>query len=179
MSKLTTVENVKLYLNITDNQEDDIIDLLIEDASSFFETYTNRKILTDTYVDIFKGRNYFHILKNAPIQEILSVKILNQEIKPQNRASFTEGYFFDKNKIVLYGYKFSNVDLGNEIIYKSGFDIVPKDIETAVIILTALRYKEKDRLGVKNKKINNEIVYFDLGIPEKVKLIMDQWIVPF
>lgn len=57
MGDLTSLANVKQWLNINTPQSDTLLARLVTAQSAFFETLVNRKILRATYTDIFNGHD--------------------------------------------------------------------------------------------------------------------------
>ena len=76
---LTTLENVKLFINQTtfSTQEDDLLRLLINSCSEYIQnTYIGRSLRSQEYVDFIEGTQQpYLVLDNRPITAITSIQI--------------------------------------------------------------------------------------------------------
>lgn len=170
MSDLTTVDKVKQYLRINHQQDDLLIKRIITSSSDFIKTYTLRDILASNKVDKFTGfGNNFYLLKNYPINSIISITIDNNILN-------SNSYDFDDCEVYLKGYNFSRNRLSNIIVYNAGYTECPYDLEQSVIELCGFKYKQMEHLDLKNKIIAQETVGFIVEeIPKFIKVVLDRY----
>lgn len=147
MADLTTLANVKAWLNVKTSTDDTLLDRLISACSTFVQSWLNRQILTATSTEVRHGEGGTRLLlANYPVTAVQSLTINGRTIPPA-ADSTSPGYLFDDMEIALVGYEFCRGNFNVQVEYTAGFATVPLDIEQAVIETIGLRYKEKDRIG--------------------------------
>ncbi|MEP7299158.1 MAG: head-tail connector protein [Burkholderiales bacterium] len=157
---LTTLENVRAWLNVTSTADDALLTRMIEAASAFIETWLGRKILSANYVETRDGALGTRLItRNYPVTAVASV--VSDGITIPLAASVSEhGYVFWPWGLALRGHGFTR-GYGNVVIsYTAGYASVPADIEQACCELVGLRYKERDRIGFVSKTLAGETVTF-------------------
>lgn len=98
------------------------------------------------------------MFKNYPVKQIDFLKIDGVAIPPSSSGS--NGYVYDAYSFMLIGYTFTRGYQNVELSYQAGYDSIPNEIEQACIELIALRYKERERIGMVSKSIAGETVMF-------------------
>lgn len=162
MADLTTLANVKGYLNITNSTDDTLLSRLITAASSFIEKILSRTFTAANYNEFYDGNDgATFLLPYYPVNSITSVTIDTQVI-PLAPDSISNGYGSNVYGVFLRGYKFTKGYQNVQIAYNAGYSVIPLDIEDECIRLVALRYKYKDRIGVSGKGIGPEHVSYDM-----------------
>jgi uncharacterized phiE125 gp8 family phage protein len=177
---LTSLANVKQWLEITTSTNDALLTRIIDSCSSYIESWLNRKILQASYTENYNGSGSSALtLTNYPIISLQSVSIggVAQAIVSQSDFT-TSGVKFSGRRLIGQNIKFSK-GAGNIIIsYTAGYAAVPSDIEQACIELVALRYKNGrgERLGVSSKALASESVSFFSGdMSDSTRNLLLQW----
>lgn len=157
---LTTLANVKQYLNITTTTDDALFTRLITAASTFIQSWLSSYVLQQSYTETRNGKDT-HILNfaNFPVTAVASVTIDGFAVPPSPGVN-QAGYVFDQNQLYLYDHKFRRGIQNVTFSYIAGYVTVPLDIEQACIELVSLRYSEKNRIGQVSKSIGGEVVAF-------------------
>ena len=95
----------------------------------------------------------------TPVVGVTALTIDGNPILP-SPDGIAPGYVFSPSRLALIGGGFrrglANVLLG----YQAGYAAVPPEIEQAVIELAALRYRERDRIGLVSKGLAGETTSF-------------------
>ncbi|MCL1908966.1 MAG: phage head-tail connector protein [Holophagaceae bacterium] len=148
---LVSLDAVKSWLGIADENSDVLLQRLITAESQAIEKAIGRPILATERTDFIAGYGSSTIMPPAtPILEVERAFIDGAEVKTRHdnltiwRAD--GGPWPKKSRI--------------QITYTAGYLAVPYDIEQACIELVALHYKERDRIGHQSKSIAGETVSF-------------------
>lgn len=160
---LTTLANVKQYMNITVTTDDSLLTRLVTEVSQYMQSWLNRTIASTVYTEKRDGTGGYQMtLREYPIISITSLMIDNIVI-PAAADPTQTGYLFDKERIVLNGYQFTRSFQNIVINYTAGYAATPFELEQVCIDMVSTAYKTKDRIGVSSKTINGETVSFNLG----------------
>jgi len=172
----TDVTKIKSYLKITSGTDDALITTLANAANDFLSTFMNRDIASQSYDEKRDGNGKSRMMfGNWPVTAVNSV-LVNGVAIPPAPSVIDNGYRFSQFELILVGYCFTAGMLNVELSYTAGFGSIPNDLSQAATELAALRYKEKDRLGITNKTLANEIVaYSQKDMPDSVKTVLNQY----
>jgi len=151
---LTTLENVKSYMQITDTSSDVVLSRLISAFSEWFLNQVNRgALITSTYTEQRNGQGGDSITPIYwPIQSITSVTVDNVAVPASTQG--TPGYVNDSFTIWLTGYRFRRGRGNVQLVYEAGYPTVPLDIEQAVIDQVALTLRRQPNLGTTTQNMN-------------------------
>lgn len=179
---LATVEQVKGYLGINSVADDALLTRLVGSASGYIQAWLNRSFGVEQYTDRVNGTGGDNLqFKNYPVTAVASVVIDGQTI-PESTTPFAPGYVWDERGISLRGYAFGRGKLNVSVTYTAGFDIVPAEITQACCEMIAMRYKEKDRIGLTSKGLAGETTAYSLkDMPDSVRTILNNYkkVAPF
>jgi Phage gp6-like head-tail connector protein len=175
VADLTTVANAKLWLGVVSATDDTLLARLVSGVSAWIQEWLGRTIASQSYTETLNGngRDVLVFLR-YPVTAVTSVTIDTVAIPPRS-APGQAGYFFDSDFLYLDGgYFFTKNSKQNVVIvYTAGFATTPLDLEQAAIELIALRYKDKDRIGVTAKSIGNEhVTFFSKDFPDDVESVL-------
>lgn len=175
---LATVEQVKGYLGITSVADDALLERLVGSASAYIQKWLNRDLGSDIYIASMDGNNSdTMLLPNYPVQSVTSLTIDGQAI-PLSSGPLNKGYAFDDNRIVLRGYRFTGGLLNVEVTYTAGYadGEIPADVTQACIEMIAMRYREKDRIGLSSKGLAGETTaYSQKDMADSTRHILNQY----
>ncbi len=179
---LTTLSDLKSYLNITGSENDGLLEALIERVSELFEEFTNRNIKArDYHFDPQEGAydrkaaildgNGLQVLQLSqyPVNSITTLMV-NARTLPRAETYSASGWIDDgtleaAGLIRLRGYVFTRGAANVQLAYNAGFDEVPKDLAQAAIEQVAFKFQEgfKGRLGLSQRSLSAGSVRLDTG----------------
>lgn len=173
---LTTLENVKGWLDLSGNEHDDLLNRLVTACSAFVVSWLSIGILHTTYTDKRTGHGGKAMtMANFPLLAVTSLTV-DGVVIPAAPNSQCPGYTFDDNTIYLNGYSFSRNKNNVLVTYEAGFDMVPFDIEQAVVETVGLRFKEKKRIGKTSEGLSGQTTSFKLdAFSDSAKQILFQY----
>ncbi len=176
MSALTTVDNVKKFLSIKGDVDDELLERIIKAASAFIENWLGREILAHNVIEYRDGNGKDEIIfGELPVLEVTRVSVFDRVI-PASPDFQQFGYRFADWWLVLQGEFFHRGRRNVQIDYRAGYEVVPDDIEQAVIDLVSLRYKERDRFGVRSKTLAGETIsYIVSDLSPSAKSVLTQY----
>ena len=158
--ELTTLDNVKAWLGVTNTDSDELLSRLIAAASQFIQTWAGRSFAVQDYSERRDGNGGRQMLfADFPVLSVSRVAVNRREIPPIVEAG-DNGYSFTPSKLTLDGFVFNRGELNVLLEYKAGYETVPADVEQACIEMIALRFKERDRIGFQSKSLAGETVTF-------------------
>lgn len=170
---LTTLNDVKSWLGLTDGSDDVLLVRLITAASHFMQQFMGRDIVSTTYNDeVYHGNGSAMLtVRQFPIISIAGLSVDGVAISD---------FSFDSRNVYLKVPL--AIGMGNvKITYTAGFATVPFMLQQAAIELVSLRYREKDRIGHSSKQLGGETVSFivsDMTASIKTALLDFQNVVP-
>lgn len=175
-SDLTTLANVKQWLNVSINTDDLLLTRLITATSGFIQSYLNRQLISQIYIENRSGNNgNLMLFANYPATAVSAVTIDGTAI-PSAPDVKTAGYRFDSVSIFLNGYAFTRGFNNCVLSYTAGYSSIPLEIEQACFELIGLRYKERDRIGHVSKSLGGETVAFvQKDMTDDVKTILKNY----
>lgn len=143
MVQLCQLSDVKAYLGITSDGDDEILTRLIESASELAEIHCGRSFAIQTYTHEVRARGARSLfLLHGPVVSIDGVSMGASTLGAsryyrEGRELFLEGGMLWAEKVV--------------VTYKAGYAQPPKPVEQAVLETVALRYREKPRIGMASR----------------------------
>jgi uncharacterized phiE125 gp8 family phage protein len=173
---LTTLANVKAWLNLATDTADELLRRLITAVSGFIEAEIDRQIASQGYTEIRNGHGGSQmIFANTPVTAVGSVKV-NGLVIPAAADFSASGYRFTPSALSLNGYCFSR-GLGNvDLAYTAGFAATPPELEQACIELVVLRFKERDHIGQDAASMQGQNITFSTrDMPHSVKTVLNNW----
>lgn len=159
MADLTTLTNVKSFLNIdsTNSNNDAELSRLITSYSSLIRSWVNRDLTTASYVDYCNGTGSNMIMfPNYPVTAVSSVTI-------DNTVVTSTDYMFDETRLILKNGRTFTYGRNNVVLsYTAGFATVPYEIEQICIEMVSKTFKKRDRIGLSSKGLAGETTSYDL-----------------
>lgn len=174
---LTTVSDVKAWLNVTATGDDNLIQRLITGASDFIEQYLSRDIVQTTYTnERYHGNDGVQLmLRNWPIVSVTSITVTDQAANVLGSYTGANCWFDDRSIYLSTGDVFTAGRGNVQVTYVAGFTTVPYGLAQAAIELVSMRYRERERIGLASKGIEGATTSFSIkDMPASVKTILDQ-----
>jgi hypothetical protein len=178
VSDLTTLANVRAYLNSTggtaNTVDDPLLERMVSAASAFVERWCDRAFLSATYTEMRSGTGTRVLAPfQWPIQSIASLSVDGVAI-PARPAVGASGYYADTDFVYLDGYSFTRGRANVVLAYTAGYNDVPLDVEQAVIEMVATAYRSRDRIGLVSKGFAGETTVFSQkDIPPTAKTALE------
>ena len=134
---LTTLERIKTFLNITNENSDSILNQLLQSVSEEVQNHCNRKFLKATHTEYFDGDKAERLfVSNFPIISITSIHDDIERVFGADTLVDTDSYVADsENGIIQFDYP---IGLGTgqknvQVIYEGGYETIPMDLQDAVV----------------------------------------------
>ena len=160
MADLTTLANLKGWLNLTATGDDLLLARLVTSASAFVESWLGRAVGLADYVETRDGTGGSTLaFAVGPVQSVTALSIDGNGVAA-SPDGIAPGYVFSPSRLALIGRRFRPGLANVTISYQAGYATVPADIEQAVIALAALRYRERERIGLASKGLAGETTSF-------------------
>jgi uncharacterized phiE125 gp8 family phage protein len=160
MADLTTLANLKAWLNLTATGDDALLGRLVTAASAFVENWLGRAAATTSYVETRDGTGGTTLVfAVTPVTAVTALTIDNHPIAP-SPDGVAPGYVFSPSRLALIGGGFRRGLANVTVSYQAGYAATPPEIEQAVIALAALRYRERERIGLVSKGLAGETTSF-------------------
>lgn len=190
MADLTTLDNCKSWLKLSDAQmtDDLLLARLISASSTLIQSWLNRQIVAQNYIEVLDGQgNNQIVFANYPVSNVTSLLIDDLPIPVSIDGGVLQtGYGFDAERLWVIGYQFHrNSGYANDfsrgrgnvtVSYTAGYATVPFDIEQACIELVAVKYRMRDRIGQKSIGMGGESTSFDTSdIPAYIQTLLMQY----
>lgn len=177
MPQLVTLAEAKAVLQSPDG-DDGLVSELIERASAAVESYTRRRILHASLVDLLSGGSKALVLRFRPVVEVAQVVDLESQ-----QAVNSEEYAVDRRAglVLRKRGKWPKGDLRWEVRYTAGYaatvDEVPPDIKQAVILLVQAWYQRRDP-AIREERIGDySYTLADrAGWPDAVRALLDPYV---
>lgn len=186
---LTSVANVKAYLDITTSTKDTLIELLINGCTDWIEAECGNRRFKDSTTDITEyydgdydstGRDKI-FLKQFPINSITSVSYKSGgNISPTWVDYSLNDYERNDEQGVLY---FANetrqyllaLPRGRQIVkvvYKAGYITIPSDLELCCIKLVAKELNKRKSQGLTQEGVGGATFQWNEDIAPDIKKII-------
>lgn len=180
---LTTVERVKAYLRLRDDQSaelDGIVETLIASVDAWFENATVRALASAARTEsfVYQGREDRILPRYYPITAVSSVKVDGVTISPASSWASGSGWYLVGDAIWMLG---SEVDEGClvELAYTAGYATVPEDLAQAATELVAIKFSERKHVGSQTQNLSGySVTWLPAIVPQTVKDVVDHYRVP-
>lgn len=177
---LTTIDEVKLGLDVTGSDDDEWLASLIHGASAAIEQYTNRIFARQTYIETVAGSDHPKLLlSHTPIQSITSITcdsepIVDYDIEDADAGVLHRDVGWLRTAWVGWEVERRVVPLTDElnhtVEYEAGYLLpgqtdrnLPYDVEQACVITVMHWYRRERRGGgdVQSKKVGDLSVTYE------------------
>jgi len=183
MRNLITVDDYKLYTNISSLDQDDRIELLIPYVSQLIKNYCTRTFIdnydvdTENFTNIiqyYNGGDDYLYTEEFPIlsvEEVAYSEDSGQTYIPL--AEYTD-YLIDKqnDRLVIFGASDINYPNYFKITYRAGYSVLPGDLYIAALDL--LEYYMKREASPRKTQGSVSIEYIrSSDFPHHIKRVLD------
>jgi uncharacterized phiE125 gp8 family phage protein len=173
---LTTLDAAKAWLAIGSSNDDGLLASLVSAASQFIQTWLNRSIASQAYTEVRNGLGMTKMaFADYPVTAVTSVTVDGVAI-PASTGPTVNGYVTDGTMLYLRGYTFTSGIQNVSLAYVAGFAVTPPEVAQACIELVAMRYRERDRIGLASKAVGGETTAYSLkDLPADVETILKNY----
>lgn len=183
---LTTLNNLKTYLNISGSAKDALLELLINAMTDHIESYCNNRRFADTtYTQVeYDGTGTKTlILDQYPITTTTTF-VLEENSEPDNEDDWetlaSRRYWTDDEGMVrTYDILFLKSPYKYRVTYSAGYTTIPSDLEMACIMLCSEFYLKGGSTGVVSETLGDHSITFNqfsqLSQDSTVKAILDKY----
>lgn len=175
---LTTLANVKQWLNLTTEAADELLTRLIAAASAFIQgpEGIGYQVASQEYALVLDGQGGDMLVLGAkpPISAVASLQVDGMSI-PAAATATAKGYHFSPSAVWLTGYAFTRGRGNVELACTRGWAATPAVLEQLCIDLVALAYKGRDHIGQESAGVKGETVTFSKDLPEPLKQTLKTW----
>jgi hypothetical protein len=197
---LTTLADVKAWLQTGQSAfpatDDALLTRLITAASQFIQTWLNRQIASQDWIEIRDGigsilgpSDVRYQFASFPVSAVSLVVVDGLTIPPtsvsppQTGATVVStfatqaGYFFTPTQLVIRGYLVPRKAGCVTLRYTAGYATTPPDLAQACIELVALRYRERTRVGEVARAIGGgeTVSYSQKDMSDSIKTLIQQY----
>lgn len=173
---LITLEELKTYLWITDNSEDDLLNNLIEYSSDFIKNYTWRDFEASDYTEYinWNGERKFN-LKQFPIISLNSFKYNTWTFTSEVWVDFDEDtYKIEKETWIMFLNFFLNVWIKNiEIKYRAWYEEIPWNIKNIALKICSFQYNTRKSSWISSENVDGTGFVFSDKIPDNITLSLN------
>jgi hypothetical protein len=196
---LTTLGDVKSWLQTGQNAfpttDDALLTRLITAASQLIQTWLNRQIISQDWIEARDGlgnalgpsdvRYQFAAFPVTAVSRVVVDGIVIPAIPtPAQSATAAvgamaaqSGYLFTPTQLVIRGYAVPRKAGCVSMQYTAGYAVPPADLSQACIELVALRYRERGRIGEVTKAIGGgqTVSYSQKDMSDSIKSLIQQY----
>ncbi len=198
---LTTLADVKAWLQTGQSAfpttDDALLTRLITAASQFIQTWLNRQIASQDWIEIRDGlgstlgpRETRYQFATFPVSAVSRV-VVDGVTLPAIPASppaqsgmiivgsfaAQAGYLFTPTQLVIRGYAVPRKAGCVTLQYTAGYAVTPPDLAQACVELVALRYRERSRIGEVARVIGGgeTVSYSQKDMSDSIKALIQQY----
>ena len=198
---LTTLADVKAWLQTGQNAfpatDDALLTRLITAASQYIQTWLNRQIALQDWIEVRDGTGNAlgsvearYQFATFPVSAVSLVVVNGLAIPPipispptppgiaaVNTFASDAGYLFTPTQIVIRGYAVPRKAGCVFLQYTAGYPVTPPEIAQACIELVALRYRERSRIGEIARAIGGgeTVSYSQKDMSDAIKTLIQQY----
>jgi hypothetical protein len=175
---LCTVDAVKAMMDppLTVTTEDALIGTIVTASSQYILTATSRSFTPATFTKRFNGTGADRLfLPENPVLTVSSLIIDGSSVPAAaNAQSF--GYLFDDFCLYLTSGTFSRGIQNVTVSWQAGYAAVPADVAQACVELAVYAYRERSRVGMTSKTVQQMVTAFDKrSIPARVADVIQMY----
>lgn len=166
---LISLSDLKAYLNITDSSQDSLLTSAIEQASSFIDSYTNRKLEAQDYslrLD-WHGEDEF-IFPQYPVNTLTSFQYNSWTIGTPVWEDYNKDKYYLDNDTGVFSLTFRiHKGIKNiRVICNAGYATIPEDLQRACIQIATYYYSQagKTTSQVKKEQVDGASIEYDTTI---------------
>ncbi len=174
-TSLTTLARTKTYLGISNDSQDTLLEILIDGASDFIQTYCDRTFKKSDYVEVVRGSgSEALLLKSYPIIGDVSLEENTSGDASDSWNSIGSDRYFtfnDEGYLEAHDFTFAKRPRAYRATYVAGYLLqgsvvtgeniaLPSDIELAVMRLVSGILNQRKAEGTSNQNLGDYSISF-------------------
>jgi hypothetical protein len=195
---LTTLSDVKAWLQTGQSAfpatDDALLTRLITAASQFIQTWLNRQIASQDWIEVRDGlgntlgpsetRYQFAAFPVTAVSSIVvdgltlpAIPVIPSAPSGGPVVGTQAGYLFTPTQLVIRGYAVPRKAGCVTLQYTAGYAVTPPDLAQACIELVALRYRERSHIGEISRAIGGgqTVSYSQKDMSNSIKALIQQY----
>ena len=195
---LTTLADVKAWLQTGQSAfpstDDALLMRLITAASQFIQTWLNRQIASQDWIEVRDGlgntlgpsetRYSFAAFPVTAVSSVVvdrvplpAIPVTPLAQTDGSNAGAATGYLFTPTQLVIRGYAVPRKAGCVTLQYTAGYAVTPPDLAQACIELVALRYRERSHIGEISRAIGGgqTVSYSQKDMSNSIKASIQQY----
>lgn len=148
---------VKARAVIESNDDDDLVDEMIDEVSAYAERYCSIRLLRQTIQAKCDGFSDFVRLPDGPVEDGADIAVTYFDINGDEQALPAEVFSLVQQGLnsaleLQAGQSWPQIKHGSRITveYTAGFQAVPYDIRSAILMRTVELYQRRENAGAKS-----------------------------
>lgn len=186
---LINLIDLKTYLGIKTNDDDELLEDICNRATSVFEMFCNRKFKYCSAAGVAQEITEYHngvgqqiFLNYYPIISVTSIHDDSDRVFGASTLVAATDYIVhsDVGIIEMEVSEFMGGSRGTKVVYKGGYQTdVPYDIVNAVMEIGGLLFKERDHLGFQSKQFSDgSVALFSDKLSQWTRAVIDRYSKP-
>lgn len=178
--KFLSVKDMELFIDNGDGGQDAILEVFIEAATAWIESYCNRTFESVTHSKTYDGDNGVELfLGESPVTSITSVEITTGSVaSPTTTELDSNDYvlYEDDGRIVLVdGDAFSKGNLNVAVTFNAG-KALPGDVKKAAIDLVRWYWRRwnENREGISSISAADVNTTYETDVPKAIRNALDR-----
>lgn len=176
---LVSLSNFKSYIGVSGSDSDDVLNIILDWASSMVESYIGRTLASATYTYLHNWDGQVRIvLEQYPVSSITSVDYNTGTIETPVWETVDENkYSLDTEEWQINFTMPLNRWFNNyKVVYVAGYDTIPNDIQLAVMKLWARYWNTRSSDGISSETVNADTLAYDTSmIPNDILVVLDSY----
>lgn len=161
---IITLAEFKSYLWITNTTQDTLLNLLLNSANDFVESYIWRELALQTYTQ-FQDWNAQReiLLENYPVTSITSLQLNEWTLETPNYVSIDLNSFKLSPKVwkIFLNFFMRRGFQNYKIVYVAGYNPIPWDLKLATLKLGAWYYNKRTSDWISSESVAWDSIWFD------------------
>lgn len=146
---LTSVTDVKTFLEITNTAHDSLLTLIVTMVSARIETYLNRNLEKVERTQYFDAGGRYYFLPAYPIDLTAALTITNSDAAQVINSDY---YVWETQGLIEFPSPPSYVNPKQiKIVWTGGYatyDVLPQDIQLATVLQSAFVFRRRKDIGL-------------------------------
>lgn len=162
---LATLGNAKTFLGITNSDKDEVLEMLINQATDYLETKCGRRFASTTYTEQeYDGNGTVELkLQQFPV---ITFTTLQKNRATDNSDDWetvdTDDYWVENETgIITKTSKFYKGKFNYRATYTAGYATIPYDLQYACLTIVSETLNRRSAMGIKAESLGDHSITFE------------------